>query len=196
MVVQLCEYNTKLWIVHLNGWIVWCVSCILVSCYWKCHNVVYSHWGKRIQRKYGVGSTMSEVSAKNHGCLRARGRLFGPKVSGKLINHLLTDWLIDWLMTSHTHSSQHHAASSLRSSWLSWSWILIHEIETWSQGWGACALAAWSSLKHLLYIQTETQKNRKSNSDIWACGPVARACFLSKINEAQRCQLSPFNSPP
>lgn len=121
--------------------------------------------------------------------------LFCSRISGMLSDRLLTGWLMDWWVTVPTASSQHHAASGLNSSWLSWSWILIHEIKSWSQGRGACLLAAWSSLKHLLYIQTKTQKNRKSSSDMWAFGPVARAFFPSKINEAQRCQLFPFNSP-
>lgn len=67
------------------------------------------------------------------------------------------------------------------------------DIISWNQAWShrreAYPLAAWSFLKHLLYNQTETQNNRKSSSDMWAFGPVARAFLPSKINEAQKCQL-------
>ena len=111
-------------------------------------------------------------------------------------NHWLSGWWMDWWLAVPTASSQHHGASSLNSSWLSRSGILlIHETKSCWHERGDCLLAARSSPEHLLHVQTETQKNRKSSSDMWAFGPLAGAFFPSKINEAQRCQLFPFNSP-
>lgn len=61
-------------------------------------------------------------------------------------------------MTSYAYGARSLIVFSLNSSWLSWSWMSIHEIKARSYGRGACPLAAWSSLKDLLCIQTRLRR--------------------------------------
>ena len=101
----------------------------------------------------------------------------------------LMDWPTDDFLA---FGAQHHIAFSLSSSWLSQSWILIHEIKARSYGRGARPLAAWSSLKHLLCIQT---KPRRTGNQALTYGLLVQWPELSFLRRLMKHKdASPFLS--
>lgn len=122
----------------------------------KCYYVVCSLSRKTLYSNK-VESTTAKFYAKNLGSRGDRERALILSLSFKEAQQSCVSWLTDRLMTS-AYSARHHVALSLNSSWLSQSWILIHEIKVQSYGRGAWLLAAWISLKHLLCIQTRPRR--------------------------------------